>query len=298
MCHLAQSRCTRRRHQVKNESPPPVSRGRKTAVAWLLACVSGMPAAASELALPCPGPDGQPVAGTVVKAVREDFGGEPIAAAGRDGTCRIGLPAGACWVKAEAPGMRSVAVRAVDGAAPGRVLRMHPLAGKDAQWQQRLQQMVQNDQAVRHALDDARKQGDAQGIERAERDMAKVDEQNQTQVKQWLAARGFPRAADVGFEGVGAVWLLLQHAPEVMEPYMADLRAAVAACELQRANLALSEDRIDMTHDRPQRYGSQLQRDASGKLVLYKLLNPEKVDAWRAEMDLEPLAAYLRRFEP
>ena len=33
-------------------------------------------------------------------------------------------------------------------------------------------------------------------------------------------------------------------------------------------------------------------------LALYKSVDPQKVDAWRAEMDLEPLAAYLRRFEP
>ena len=268
----------------------------KAVGALLLACAAGTPAAAAELALPCLGPEGQPVADTVVRAIREDFSGEPFEAAAHDGICRIELSAGAFWVKAEAPGMRSVAVRAVDGAAPGRVLRLHPLAGKDAAWQQRLQQMRQRDQAVRHALEDARKQGDVQQIAQAEQDMLKADEELQAQLGMWLATRGFPRAADVGYEGVGAVWLLLQHAPGLLEPHMAGLRAAVTAGELQRANLALSEDRLDMTHGRPQRYGSQLQRDASGQLVLYRLVDPQRVDAWRAEMDLEPLAAYLKRF--
>jgi len=72
----------------------------------------------------------------------------------------------------------------------------------------------------------------------------------------------------------------------------------VVAGELQRSNLALSEDRIDMIQGRPQRYGSQLQMGKGGKLELYPLLDARQVDTWRAEMDLEPLAAYLKRFEP
>lgn len=270
----------------------------KAAVAVGLVCMACALAQAATLSLPCGGPDGGPVAGTVVKAMREEGDGEPTLVAARDGICRIELPAGAHWVKAEAPGMRSVAIRVADGAAPGRELRLQPMTGRDADAQRRLQEMVQRDQAVRQALDAAQRQGDAPRIEQAERDMQEVDRANQAQLTQWLQARGFPRAADVGFEGVGAFWLLLQHAPELMAPYLAQLRAAAAAGELQRSNLALSEDRIAMIQGRPQRYGSQLQPRSDGKLALYPLLDPAKVDAWRAEMDLEPLAIYLKRFGP
>jgi hypothetical protein len=255
-----------------------------------------LPAAA--LSLPCVGPDGLPVADTVVKAQREDSADQPVVALARHGVCRIELPAGVYWVKAEAPGMRSLAVRAVDDAAPGRTLSLHPLRGQDAGWQQQLQQIVQRDQTARHTLDAAQKQGHERRIEQAEQDMLKADQEHQKLLKQWLAARGFPRATDVGLEGVGAFWLLLQHAPELMAPYVAQLRAAAAAGELQRSNLALSEDRVDMIQGRPQRYGSQLQMGKDGKLALYRLLDPDRVDAWRAEMDLEPLATYLKRFEP
>lgn len=264
-------------------------------VLWFAGTACGLAQAAS-LSLPCTGAEGRPVAGTVVKALREGGEGEPAVAPAQDGICRIELPAGPHWVKAEAPGMRSVAVRAVDGAAPGRELRLLPLTGRDADEQRRLQQMVQRDQAARQALNAARGQGDRQAMAQAEREMQQVDEANQAQLKPWLQARGFPRAADLGYEGVAAFWLLLQHAPELMAPHIDELRAAAAAGELDRSKLALSEDRIAMTQGRPQRYGSQLRVGPDGKPSLYPLLDPAKVDAWRAEMDLEPLAVYLKYF--
>ncbi|HEY9105177.1 MAG TPA: carboxypeptidase-like regulatory domain-containing protein [Roseateles sp.] len=265
------------------------------AMAWFAGTACALVQAAS-LSLPCTGADGRPVAGTVVKALREGGEGQPAAAPAQDGICRIELPAGAHWVKAEAPGMRSVAIRAVDGAAAGRELRLLPLTGRDAGEQRRLQQMVQRDQAARQALQAAQQQGDAPRIEKTERDMQEVGRANQAQLAQWLQARDFPRAADVGFDGVGAFWLLLQHAPDLMAPCLPQLRAAAAAGELQRSNLALSEDRLAMVQGRPQRYGSQLQPGKDGKLEVYPLLDPAKVDAWRAERDLEPLADYLKHF--
>lgn len=269
---------------------------------WLLAgALYAGAVSAAELVLPCPGPDGQPVAGTVVRAIREDFSGAMLNGEGRDGRCRIELPAGVFWVKAEAPGMRSVGLRAADGAAPGRELRLHPTSGSDAAAQQRLQQMVERDQAVRRAYDEARAQPQDEagkaGVAQADKAMQELDERHQAELRRWLAERGFPRAAEVGYGGVAAFWLMLQHAPDLIEAQLPALRAAVAAGELPRPDLALSEDRIRMTRGLPQRYGSQLQRGEDGKLQLYTLESAEQVDAWRAEMDLEPLAVYLKRFD-
>jgi hypothetical protein len=249
-----------------------------------------------ELVLPCHGPDGNPVANTVTLAILENNGGELLRGTGQDGRCRIALPAGAYWVKAEAPGMRSVAIRVVDAAASGRELRMHPLSGIDTDGQQRLQQMVERDQAVRKSLAETQQLGNADLIGRAEREMEQVDSVHRAEIGLWLQERGFPHAAEVGYAGVGAFWLLLQHAPELLAPQLPAMRAAVAAGELSRSSLALSEDRVDLIQGRPQRYGSQLQSGADGKLGLYRLALPESVDARRAEMDLEPLAAYLERF--
>lgn len=270
----------------------------RAAMAPALALAATWPAWCGELVLPCHDSDGQPVAGTTVRAIPEDGGGEMLTGAGEGGRCRVALPPGNFWVKAEAPGLRSVAILAVGGLAPGRELRMHPLRGADADGQQRLSQMVARDQAVRAVLGEAQRRGDAERTQQAERDMEEVDVAHRAELGRWLQARGFPRAAQVGYDGVGAFWLLLQHAPELLEPQLPAMRAAVAAGELSRSSLALSEDRVAMIQGRPQRYGSQLQAGVDGRLALYRLASPESVDVRRAEMDLEPLQTYLKRFGP
>ena len=52
----------------------------------------------------------------------------------------------------------------------------------------------------------------------------------------------------------------------------------------------MMDDRIAMFEGRPQKYGSQI---VEGRL--YRLLDPEKVDMWRSEMDMQPLDDYLRQ---
>jgi hypothetical protein len=66
--------------------------------------------------------------------------------------------------------------------------------------------------------------------------------------------------------------------------------------ELARSDLALSKERARVSVGQPQRYGSQLTSAADGKLVPYPWESVEQVDAWRESMDLEPLAACLKRF--
>ena len=58
---------------------------------------------------------------------------------------------------------------------------------------------------------------------------------------------------------------------------------------------AMMEDSIAMHEGRPQKYGSQFIEDADGGMTLYRLLDPMKVDDWRREKGMEPLAEYLRK---
>lgn len=50
-----------------------------------------------------------------------------------------------------------------------------------------------------------------------------------------------------------------------------------------------------MWRNRPQKYGTQLIRNDNGESVPYTLLDPEKVDEWRKEMELPPLQEYLEQ---
>ncbi|MSR62634.1 MAG: hypothetical protein EXS08_09350 [Planctomycetes bacterium] len=144
-----------------------------------------------------------------------------------------------------------------------------------------------------------------QTMESAEVDMAlyerlsAVDEENTAWMKALVVEHGWPTIARVGAEGAGNAWLLVQHADQdvdFQEQCLLNLREAVAQGQASKKNLAYLEDRVALHRARPQRYGTQfVQQD--GKYVPHTLEDPARVDAWRAEVGLEPLAEYAKNFE-
>jgi hypothetical protein len=62
-------------------------------------------------------------------------------------------------------------------------------------------------------------------------------------------------------------------------------------------NYALLHDRLQLRLGEPQRFGSQLSRRPDGSLALERLEDPARVDAWRREMGMTSLEAYLGLFE-
>ena len=64
--------------------------------------------------------------------------------------------------------------------------------------------------------------------------------------------------------------------------------------DLPKLQIAMMDDRIAMFENRPQKYGTQIITDDDGKRKLHTLLDPSMVDQWRQEMDLPPLADYLK----
>jgi hypothetical protein len=254
-------------------------------------------AVAAMLDLPCTAADGKPVPDTKIVTLLADFSEDEVSAPAENGRCRIDLKPGVYWVKAESPDRRSAPARIRwPSSTADRELRLVPRMGRNTERQEALQAMVAADQAVRVAQQQAQREGDAIKAERLGRAMEAVDEIHEAQLRRRLATDGFPRAADVGYEGVRVAWLLVQHSQALLARQLPALRKAVEAGELDRGSLALSEDRVRMWAGQPQRYGSQLQSDKNGKLVLYRLESAGQVDAWREAMDLEPLADYLKRF--
>jgi hypothetical protein len=87
---------------------------------------------------------------------------------------------------------------------------------------------------------------------------------------------------------------ILHHSGEldVMKRTLEMIEPAALAGEFDGQRYALLYDRVAESEGRPQRYGSQ---DAcvAGRLTLHPLEDPARVDIWRAEMGLEPLADYL-----
>lgn len=155
-----------------------------------------------------------------------------------------------------------------------------------------LARRVERDQALREELMAA----DPISIELAER-LGEVDADNTAWLKDLVTRHGWPTRSRVGEKGAGDAWLLVQHADhdvDFQEHCLALLEAAAALGQADPRNLAYLADRVALHRGRPQRYGTQFVEE-DRKSVPYQLEDPARVDKWRAEVGLGPLAEYAER---
>jgi hypothetical protein len=131
------------------------------------------------------------------------------------------------------------------------------------------------------------------------RRMTANDSARTNRLRQIMRERGWPRAADVGWDGANAAFLVLQHTPDaVFQALMLpEVEAAYRRGELEGQAVALLMDRVRAAAGLRQRYGMQPQlRD--GRFVLGDdVEDPEGLAARRAEMCLLPMDLYLMMME-
>jgi hypothetical protein len=125
------------------------------------------------------------------------------------------------------------------------------------------------------------------------KEVVEVNHENLEIVISFLENCGMPSINEVSNQQLGAIWLVLQHSihPEYTKKYFPNIEKAVNNGDLKKEQYALMKDKILMNEGKPQIYGSQIK---SGKL--YKLMEPEKVNSRRKEMDMEPIEDYLKNF--
>jgi hypothetical protein len=114
-----------------------------------------------------------------------------------------------------------------------------------------------------------------------------------------IEEHGWPGKSLVGEDGSHAAWFILQHSIErrdLQRRCLPLLRTAVANGEAASAQAAYLEDRICFYERRPQRYGTQFDWDAEGRLSPWMLEDPERVDEYRAEVGLGPLQEKIEQF--
>ena len=128
--------------------------------------------------------------------------------------------------------------------------------------------------------------------------MAEVHRRNAEALEALIEEHGWPGRSLVGSEGAQAAWLVAQHAiaaPEFQRKCLSLLKEAVSRGEAEAAYVAYLEDSICFHERRPQRYGTQFDWDENGQLSPWTLEDPERVDAYRASVGLEPLAERIAR---
>lgn len=95
-----------------------------------------------------------------------------------------------------------------------------------------------------------------------------------------------------------ATWLVLQHSNSYqMKKYLSFLKSGVEKGLLAASRVALMEDRILISENKPQLYGSQVYMDGKGKWQVHKIKDVESVDQRRAAVGLGPLSDYLSKWD-
>jgi hypothetical protein len=177
----------------------------------------------------------------------------------------------------EVPDELQVRARPLQAAQPLPAERVEAIAKE-------LAQRKKTDQAVR--LDPAR-----------QKDQPKVDSDNYAYLVQLIDEVGWIDATRFGGESTGAAFLIAQHSGDLalllaIRPLIeVDARAG----RIDKSYLASIHDRVLAMQAEPQRYGTQLGRNDQGEMLVLPLEDRQKVDAFRKELGLPPLADYLEQ---
>ena len=128
--------------------------------------------------------------------------------------------------------------------------------------------------------------------------IATADGANTARLKDLLETREWFRDDRDGEGAASDAWLIAQHAdhdPDFQRAVLPRMEAALGQPGVSARNYAYLHDRVAGKDGRPQRYGTQ-GRCTDGEWNPDELEDPDRVDAWRAEVGLDPLADYKARF--
>ena len=157
--------------------------------------------------------------------------------------------------------------------------------------------MVALDQAVQQQINERTQAGQVVvAADFARRDS--VFGANLERMRVILTTYGWPGRRLVGEDGSHGAWLLLQHADRdtaLQRTALELLARAVSAGDASGRDLAYLTDRVRLAQGRLQVYGTQLDYDSRGCASPKPSENPGRLDARRAAVGLEPVAAYVQQ---
>jgi Family of unknown function (DUF6624) len=124
-----------------------------------------------------------------------------------------------------------------------------------------------------------------------------LDGKNRQRLDEIVKDYGWPKKSVFGDQASGVAFLIVQHAElDYQKKYLPLIKEAAAQKEARRSDLAMLEDRILTREGKKQVYGTQLRlNQTTQRMELYPIEDEENVNARRAEVELEPLADYLKR---
>ncbi len=126
-------------------------------------------------------------------------------------------------------------------------------------------------------------------------EIKKIDSSNIIAVKSIIDKHGWLSVEEVGFKANNALFLVFQHANlKTREEYLPTMRLAAKDFKMAVSDLAFIEDRVLMSKDMKQLYGTQVELDTiTNTYHSYPIENKESVDSLRRDIGLEPILEYL-----
>jgi hypothetical protein len=136
---------------------------------------------------------------------------------------------------------------------------------------------------------------EADQAERTGESTANGDGSRTDRLREIIDEHGWPTFDMVGREGATAAWLIAQHADfdvDFQAEVLGLMHAALEAGQADPTEVAYLEDRVAVNRGEPQRYGTQVRCRGGRPEPATPLVDPEAVDARRADVGLDPLADY------
>lgn len=117
-----------------------------------------------------------------------------------------------------------------------------------------------------------------------------LDQLQLKRLKEIIQSVGWPGYQLVGEEGSNAMWLLVQHTPELefQKICLNLLQQAVINQDASSKNLAYLEDRVLMHEGKKQKYGTQW-KSVEGKYILYPVEDFTKLNERRMAVGLNSI---------
>jgi hypothetical protein len=124
-----------------------------------------------------------------------------------------------------------------------------------------------------------------------------IQEKSQKELEQLIAAKGWPKISDVGQRAVMSAYLVAMHTNDgSQKKYLPMIWECCEDKELPWVRYANIYDRCLFNDNKPQKYGTHTKyNEQTRSEELYQLEDESKVDEWRKELGLEPLAEFLAR---
>jgi hypothetical protein len=126
----------------------------------------------------------------------------------------------------------------------------------------------------------------------------KLNEQNISDLEKMISEHGWPKISDVGVRAASTAFLIIQHSDEKRQKkYLPGIEALCKINEADWQDYALMKDRVLISDNKPQIYGSQVKyNETSKKYELFPIEDEEHVDERRLKVGLPALKIYLKEF--